>query len=122
MAVGPDLTFNSGDVKSDSDGDAFVAKVKSGDFTVAGRITDHAANPIADVTVSGGPCLSAITDASGYYTMTSIIPGTYTLTPLLKAHIFAPLSRTVSVPSEATQQDFTGALMDKHFYLPLFSR
>jgi hypothetical protein len=90
-----------------------MAKVKSGDYAVAGRIADYAANPIANVRASGGPCLSAITDASGYYTNTSSITGTYTLTPTLNAYIFAPLSRTVSVPSETTQQDFTGALMNR---------
>ncbi|MBA7659035.1 Ycf48-like protein [subsurface metagenome] len=58
--------------------------------------------------VSVGAGGSAITDASGVYTTTGLIAGTYTLTPSKSAYVFSPPTRTVSVPPSATGQDFTG--------------
>jgi pimeloyl-ACP methyl ester carboxylesterase len=105
VTVGPDLTYNGG-------GDAFVAKVgaESGPptYTISGHVRDSNDNPISDVTVSAGAGGSAATNASGTYTLTGLITGTYTLTPTKAGYTFTPATRTVSVPPDATGQDFTG--------------
>lgn len=80
------------------------APLAPGAYTISGMITDSASNPISGVTVLVGPSGSAITDASGYYTITSAIMGTYTITPI--GTTFSPASRTVRVPPSATGQDF----------------
>ena len=69
-------------------------------------MTDGGQRPVAGVRVSAGS-LGASTDASGYYTITGLIGGTYTLTPMLSGYSFSPPTRTVSLPSNATGQDFS---------------
>ncbi len=122
IAVGPDLTYNG------DDGDAFVAKV-SGEggpgpetYSISGRITANSGNPISGVTISAGAGGSATTDASGDYTITGLIAGTYTLTPAKAGYTFSPPSRTVSVPPDATGQDFAGIAVPpkwKLLFVPL---
>jgi hypothetical protein len=111
VVVGPSLTHHGS-------ADVFVAKVSVG-FTVAGRITGPGTNPVAGVLVSIAPGSSATTDAGGYYTITNVLSGTYTLTPALSGYTFSPITRTVSVPPDATAQDFTGAWL---LYLPVVGR
>jgi hypothetical protein len=50
-------------------------------YSISGRVTDESGSPMFGVTISAGSGLSATTDASGYYTFTGLISGTYTLTP-----------------------------------------
>jgi murein DD-endopeptidase MepM/ murein hydrolase activator NlpD len=51
---------------------------------------------------------SAITGVSGYFTITNLIIGTYTITPTKSGYTFSPASRTITVPPDATGQDFIG--------------
>lgn len=101
---GPDLTYNGGD------SDAFVAKVATA-FFVSGRVTDEDTNPIADVLVLTDAGLNATTGVSGYYTLTTVLPGIYTLMPTLSGASFLPVTRTVTITStDVSGQDFTGAI------------
>ena len=92
------LAFHTG-------GYARGAQIYSG-YSISGRVTDGSSNPVSGVAVSAGAGFSATTNASGYYTLTGLISGTYTLTPTKSGYTFLPLSRTVSVPPNATGQDF----------------
>ncbi len=76
-------------------------------YSIAGRILDDLHNPISGVAVSAGLSNGTTTNASGYYTLTGLITGTYTLTPTKSGYAFSPSSRTVSVPPNATGQNFT---------------
>jgi len=75
-------------------------------------VRDDSNNPISGVTVSAGSGGSAVTDASGYYTLFGVITGMYTLTPTKTGYTFSPVTRTVSVPPDAAGQDFTGTLQE----------
>ena len=61
---------------------------------------------------------AAYTDASGYYTLTNVITGTYTLTPTLSGYTFSPTVRMVSVPPNQIGQDFVGT-SKKFVFLPV---
>jgi CARDB/Kelch motif len=50
--------------------------------------------------------ITATSNINGYYTLTGLIADTYTITPSKSGYIFSPASRTVSVPPNATGQDF----------------
>lgn len=76
-------------------------------YSISGRVTDNGNNPISSVTISVSPTLTTTTNASGYYTFTNFITGTYTITPSMIGYTFSPPSRTVTVPPDATGQDFT---------------
>ncbi len=78
-------------------------------YFISGRVTDGNSSPISDVVVSTAPGRSAVTSASGYYTLTGFVTGTYTLTPHKTGYAFSPGTRMVRVPS-AIGQDFTGFL------------
>ncbi len=77
-------------------------------YSISGHVTDGSSNPIPNATISASPTLTTITDASGYYTFTNLIIGTYTITPSMTGYTFSPPSHTVTVPPNATAQDFTG--------------
>jgi inhibitor of cysteine peptidase len=77
---------------------------------VSGRVTDSAGNGVAGVTVSDGT-RSATTDAQGFYALSGVPAGAYTLTPSLDGYAFAPASRPVTVTGELSGQDFTATLV-----------
>jgi Tol biopolymer transport system component len=105
---------------TNSECDIFV-RGASGPYAISGRVSDDAGNPIVDVTISAGLGGSATTDGSGTYTLTALITGTYTLTPNKYVYTFTPTTRTVSVPPNATGQDFTAPELE-NVYLPLILR
>jgi hypothetical protein len=74
--------------------------------TISGTITDEDGSAVEGVTIrsSDGSSTGLI---SGTYTLTDLFSGTYTLTPTLSGYTFDPASLTVSVPPDATGQDFT---------------
>jgi murein DD-endopeptidase MepM/ murein hydrolase activator NlpD len=80
-------------------------------YSISGRVTDGNSNPVSGVTVSSGLNSNAVTDASGYYTITGLITGTYTLTPIKSGYTFIPSHRTdVSIPPDRIGQNFTGTV------------
>ena len=87
--------------------DITISQVTEPTYFVSGRVRDESNNPVSGVVVSAGTGGSATTNASGYYTITGLVTGTYTLTPTKSGYTFSPPSRTVSVPPSATGQDFT---------------
>lgn len=78
--------------------------------TVTGRISDFNRLPVTGVTVTASHGATATTDASGYYAFTGLDWGNYVLTPTLRGHIFYPPTRTVTAPSNASQ-DFVVATL-----------
>jgi hypothetical protein len=87
----------------------FIADCASG-CAITGQVRDGSDNPLVGVTVSAGAAGSTITDASGSYTITNILTGTYTLTPTLSGYAFSPVTRTADVPPDATGQNFTATV------------
>jgi Tol biopolymer transport system component len=77
-------------------------------YTVSGRVRDGGGAAISGVTVSAGVGGSAVTDASGNYTISGLPAGSYTLHPTKGDCTFAPTTRSVTLPPNATGQDFTG--------------
>jgi CSLREA domain-containing protein len=76
---------------------------------IRGRVTDANGNPMSEVMINNGVGASTITDAWGEYTFFSLASGVYTVTPNLSSFSFSPATRTVSVPPDAGDQDFSGA-------------
>jgi Leucine-rich repeat (LRR) protein len=76
-------------------------------YSVSGQITYAAGTSVPDVVVRADDDHSATSDATGHYTLTNLLPGTYTLTPSKSNHLFEPLSRTAEVSDEDVEhQDF----------------
>ncbi len=77
-------------------------------YTVSGSITTAAGAGISGVVVSTGSN-STTTNASGAYTLSGVVNGTYTLTPSLAGFAFSPTNRSVTVnDANVSGQDFTG--------------
>jgi hypothetical protein len=76
--------------------------------SISGQVATSNYNPIAGVTISSSTGLTTTTDANGNYTFNNLQPGSYTLTPTKSGCTFSPASLTVSVPPNATSQNFTG--------------
>jgi inhibitor of cysteine peptidase len=78
--------------------------------TISGRVTDGAGNGVAGVTVSAG-ARSATTDANGFYAISGLPTGVYTLTATRSGYQITPASRTVTVNDHLNGQDFTATLL-----------
>ena len=84
-----------------------VATFKWGGLaTITGRVTSSNGSAVSGVTVWANSSLSATTNITGNYGFTDLVSGTYTLTPSQASYVFAPSSRTVTVPPDAVKQDF----------------
>ncbi|MFN8495673.1 MAG: Calx-beta domain-containing protein [Caldilineaceae bacterium] len=77
-------------------------------YLTSGRVTDANNNSVPGVIISDGAGHVATTDANGNYTISALTAGSYTLTPSKNGYTFSPASRMVSIPPNATMQDFIG--------------
>jgi Tol biopolymer transport system component len=87
-------------------------------FSISGRITDAANNPMSSVNITTNTGQSATTDSNGDYTISGLTAATYTLIPSKTGYIFSPATRTVTIPPSAIEQDFTALEGHKLLYLP----
>jgi Tol biopolymer transport system component len=103
-------SFASNLIAGDTNGypDVFVYDRLGGSFSVSGKVLNSSSIPIPGVMISAGVGHSTITDSSGYYTITSLITGTYTIMPAKVGFTFSPITRTVSVPLDVSGEDFLG--------------
>jgi len=78
-------------------------------YSISGQITDVNNMPYPDITIAASSGLTTTTSATGAYTFTHLLTGTYTLTPTLTGSSYAswPPTRTVTLPPDAYNQDFT---------------
>jgi len=82
-------------------------------YSVTGMIRRENGDPIPGVQVETTRYASSgISDASGAYTLTGLITGTYELIPNKNHYTFTPITRTVNVPEATVNQDFVG------YYVP----
>ncbi|MBN2393362.1 MAG: carboxypeptidase regulatory-like domain-containing protein, partial [Anaerolineae bacterium] len=89
-------------------------------YTMSGYVRDGDGKPVSGVTVSAGAGGLAATDPSGAYTLTNVLSDTYTLVPSKAGWTFNPSALVVSVPPDATGQDFVGST--HRVFLPLVLR
>lgn len=91
-------------------------------YFISGRALDADGQALPSLSIVAEQ-VSAVTDANGYYTFTHLISGAYTLVPGGNGALFRPATRAVSVPPNATGQDFTAIGVAAHrVYLPLVLR
>ena len=76
-------------------------------YSISGQVQDGSGNPISGVTISDGVGHTTTTDASGAYTVSNVIAGTYLVTVSKSGCEFSPAARVARVPPDATNQDFT---------------
>jgi hypothetical protein len=92
---------------------AYVAGKGAGLFilrygaSITGRVADVNSAPFSGVTISASSGLNTTTDATGTYTFTNHLLGTWVLTPTLTSYSFWPATRTVTLPPDASGQNFT---------------
>jgi hypothetical protein len=77
-------------------------------YTISGRITISGGFALVGVTVSDGAGHTALTNASGDYTISGVPSGTYTITPSLAGSTFTPPTRSVTVGPSRVGVDFVG--------------
>lgn len=78
---------------------------------VAGTIRDASSNPLPNVSVSFSGAGTAVTDASGFYSLPLPMNYSGTATPALSGYTFNPSSRTyTNITTLYLNQDYTGAL------------
>jgi hypothetical protein len=75
--------------------------------SISGSVVDVQNNPIINVHIAVSTGFSATTLVDGSYTTPGLPSGTYVITPSLTGFVFAPPTRTVTLPPAAVNQDFT---------------
>lgn len=86
----------------------FVLQQPPSTNTISGQVRDSSGTGVMGVTVSDGT-RTAITNASGNYTLSDVPVGSYTLRATKASCTFTPSTRTVTVPPNITGQNFTVA-------------
>jgi hypothetical protein len=81
--------------------------------SISGQVLDGRGRPVAGIQISAGSAYSATTDADGLYTLTVPLSGAHTLTPTTPGYFWSPETRTVTVPPDASGQDFVGRNIQK---------
>jgi hypothetical protein len=82
----------------------------SNTFSISGWVTDSSYYGILGVTVSDNHGHFAYTDSAGYYMLGGLSSGTYIVSAYLPGYSFAPTSRTVVLPPNATNQNFMASV------------
>ncbi|MBN2006846.1 MAG: SBBP repeat-containing protein [Anaerolineae bacterium] len=86
----------------------FVARIQIDTLrNITGQVQDDSGNPLAGIVISTNAGHSATTTADGRYTLADLPEGTYTVTPA-SGYLWAPAAREVTLPPDATGQDFVG--------------
>lgn len=80
-------------------------------YLASGQVIDGNSNPVAGVTITDGTGRVATTDVNGNYSLSGLTPGNYTLTPGKSGYTFAPALRLITIPPDATSQNFTAAVV-----------
>ncbi len=82
-------------------------------YSISGQVKFGTSADLQGVVISDGAGHSTVTDESGSYTLSGLVPGLYTLTPSKTDYSFYPASQPVTVPPIATGKDFicTGCSM-----------
>jgi hypothetical protein len=79
-------------------------------FTILGRVSTGSGVGVPGVAISAGDGRTATTASDGAYTLSQLLAGSYTITPISPLYRFSPPSRTSSVPPAAVGQDFTAVV------------
>lgn len=80
-------------------------------YSISGRILFERGTPAVGVVLNDGAGHITTTDNSGEYTLSNLLPGTYTLTPSKAGCTFTPITRSVTiVGTNQTAVDFTATL------------
>jgi hypothetical protein len=77
-------------------------------YSIRGRVTNTLNDPVANVAIVYGEKSVTMTDSNGEYTISNILPGSYTITPFFNGATFTPGSRNVQVSNaDVNNTDFT---------------
>lgn len=92
-------------------GGLLILRFNSGNqqtYTISGKVTLQNGTPLQGVVISA-PSGTAITNASGDYTINGLPAGVNTISPSLSGYRFTPPSRNVTLPPAVTDADFVAA-------------
>ncbi len=102
-------------VPPDAEGQDFTALAEPLTYSISGQVLDQDGAPVADVFIGCDSGDSAVTDASGTYSLAVDEEGIYSITPSKDGYTFSPPSRTVTVPPDAASQDFTAFAVPEEY-------
>ncbi|MFV9506276.1 MAG: carboxypeptidase regulatory-like domain-containing protein [Oscillochloridaceae bacterium umkhey_bin13] len=89
---------------------ALYAPFRSGPvYLISGSIKSAQDRPLAGVQISAGAQQQTTSDSSGFYVLSGLDPGSYTLTPSRANFSFSPTTRSVTLTNnDLSGQDFVG--------------
>ncbi len=99
--------------------DAFIVKLTPDPtFEINGQIRDTTGAPLANATISinGTQTATATTDSGGFYTVSGLMRGPYTVTPSLDYHTFEPQTINLYLLDTNLMADFTATRQTFHIF------
>lgn len=94
-------------VPPDAESADFTGRVLTTTYSITGTVKRPDGSGVQSAVVSDGQGRTTSTNFKGVYTLANLPPGTYTLTVSKNNMSFSPASRVVTVPPNATRQNFT---------------
>lgn len=76
-------------------------------YVISGTVRNEGGSPMNGVTVTLEGITSVTTNSSGQYTFSGLSAGTYKVTPSYQGYVFTPPFRSIVVPPDAANQDFS---------------
>lgn len=84
-------------------------------YSISGTVTDGNSQPLSGVAVTIG-AQTISTDQNGLYTFSSVVAGTYTVTPVKFGYTFAPVNTSVTVTNSNQTANFTASVQNTFVY------
>ncbi|MBN1887776.1 MAG: carboxypeptidase regulatory-like domain-containing protein [Thermoflexales bacterium] len=75
---------------------------------ISGRVLDHDGNPMPGVQIAASSGVTLTTDASGRYTLTNLLAGTYVFTPVTPGYLWVPPSHSITLSLDMPEPSFVG--------------
>jgi N-acetylneuraminic acid mutarotase len=86
-------------------------------YSISGQIVDQAGSPVSGTVLSNGAGGTETTLASGFYTFSNLVSGSYTISPAKDGFTFSPINQQVAVGPSQSSINFVASPVSSTIHL-----
>lgn len=91
--------------------------IDAGKFIISGSLKDENGQPVKSATLTFNGSIQAVSDSNGYYVLTDLDPGNYTIVPSSPTFTFIPSSLQVVLGPDSNNADFQAVPLNNTYYI-----